>query len=275
MSENEQSQEVVEEKVAKAKVKKTHTGDLIHDIAAEVEHLTKDKALKQADSLAEDIETNYFKLGGILNKIQEQGWYEGFGTFQEYAEEKFGIKDRTIRYMIRIYKDLVEKQIPWEKVAHLGWTKLKELSGVFKVNEDGTDNVDEWVEKAEKLTVKELQALLKQEGGDDETSGKQTTQITVLKFKLINDQTDTVQSALAKAKGEVSTDHDEVALESICGAYLGNAITIQKQEAATDLVEALKALSWEDALNLLDASHPELKIAVTVGDDIQVDVKAA
>ena len=57
-----------------------------------------------------------------------------------------GSQGRKARYLISIYDNLVTKMIPWEKVSHLGWTKLKDLAPVLT-----PENVDEWVAKAEKL----------------------------------------------------------------------------------------------------------------------------
>ena len=62
--------------IGKKKVEKT--GNLILDIAHEVESLTKTKALNEAERLAENIEVNYFKLGGVLKLINDNSWFEGF-----------------------------------------------------------------------------------------------------------------------------------------------------------------------------------------------------
>jgi hypothetical protein len=106
--------------IGKKKVEKT--GNLILDIAHEVETLTKTKALNEADRLAENIEVNYFKLGGILKLINDNSWFEGFEAFDDFVEEKYGFASRKARYLISIYENLVTKMIPWEKVSHLGWT---------------------------------------------------------------------------------------------------------------------------------------------------------
>jgi hypothetical protein len=60
---------LVEEKPVTTSVgtkKSTKTGNLILDISHEVETMSKQKALQEAEKLAENVEVSYFKLGGIL-----------------------------------------------------------------------------------------------------------------------------------------------------------------------------------------------------------------
>lgn len=275
MAENQnvaESEEVVvpQIKVVGKKAKSQASGDLIYDIASEVEKLTKDKALKEAQTLALDIETNYFKLGGVLAVIRENTWFEGFETFESYVSQEFGFEERKARYLIKIYSSLVKAMIPWEKVSGLGWTKLKDLAEILTL-----ENVDEWVAKAQNITVKELQALLKGAGTESDASAKTTDDIQTLKFKLKNDQIETVQSALAKAKGEVGTEFDTVALESICGAYLGNAVVLEAKPG--NLKELLAKETWEDALSALSDAFPDLDISATVDEagKTSVEVKVA
>lgn len=263
MSEDQQGGEAVEAvqeeaQVEEATTKKTKAkgdGNLIATVAQEIEGLTKVKALNLAANLAENIETNYFKLGGVLSVISENSWFEGFESFDVFVYEKYGFQARKARYLMQIYKDLVTKQIPWEKVAPLGWTKLKDLAPILTL-----ENVDEWVTKALSLSVLELQALLKakpEAGGEQKT----TDEIVTLKFKLKADQAETVQHALAKGKGEVQTEYDTVALENICALYLsGNGGTLQVQG---DLKGMMKAAGWHAALQVFAELFPEIDLEVT------------
>jgi hypothetical protein len=79
---------LVEEKPVTTSVgtkKSTKTGNLILDISHEVETMSKQKALQEAEKLAENVEVSYFKLGGILKLINDNSWFEGFPTFGEGA----------------------------------------------------------------------------------------------------------------------------------------------------------------------------------------------
>jgi hypothetical protein len=235
------------------KKKSEKPGNLILDIAAEVEGLTKTKALNLAEKLAETIEVSYFELGGVLKLINDNSWFEGFADFDLFVTEKYGFQGRKARYLISIYDNLVTKQIPWEKVSGIGWTKLKDLAPILT-----PENVDEWVEKASKLTVIELQALIKanQPSGEGEKTAKTTDDVVKIAFKLKTDQAEIVQQALAKAKGELHTEFDTVALENICSGYVGGTISV----AAPNIAELAKAMGIEPALSAIADAFPDYDI---------------
>lgn len=250
--------EVAVEVTTKAKTKAT--GNLIHDVAVEIEGLTKTKALNQAAKLAEDIEANYFKLGGLLRLIQQEQWFDGFPTFDTFVLERFGFAVRKAHYLIQIYTNLVDKQIPWEKVVGMGWTKLKDLAPILTL-----ENLEEWVEKASKCTVVELQALIKAatNPSGEATSTKTTSDSVTVKFKLHNDQNEVVQSALAKAKGELTTEFDNVALAGICTGFLANASGVAPA-GEVDLVELFKSAGFEKVLGAFEQAFPLIDLTVDV-----------
>lgn len=249
-----QTQEVKAEVVTTTKAKVKATGNLIADTAADVEKLTKTKALKEADVLAENIEANYFRLGGVLALIKAQTWFDGYESFAFYVFEKFGFKERKADYLIRIYDNLVTKQIPWEKVSILGWTKLKDLTDILTV-----DNVDEWVAKASTLTVLELQAAIAAKPAED--GGKTTNAsdgIEKMVFKFKSDQKTTVDAALNKAKAEGGTEHDTVAIEMICANFLSGGTLTNSSKPTMDVV--LNTFGFEELLNAVSQRYPEFDI---------------
>ena len=253
---DEQAQTEVAEDVKEEVVEKTKkSGDTFADTAKEVETLTKPKARKLALSLSENIEANYFKLGGVLNVIKTNGWFEGYESFEVYVFEQFGFQKRKADYLMKLYTDLVDKQIPFDKVSHLGWTKIAYLSGILTL-----ENLDEWVAKAANVSCLELQAMLKAK--PEAGSSPATTDETVtMKFKLHKDQQEIVQQALAKIKGEISTEYDSVALENMAHLILsGNAGTA----SAGDLKGALAGAGWEAVLMAFGEMWPEIDLQVTL-----------
>jgi hypothetical protein len=247
--------QVVEQKTKTAKAK---TGNVFLDVAAEIENLTKTKALNMADRLVEDLDSNSFRLGGVLKVIKENGWFEGHASFGAFVSDKYGFQERKAAYLIDIYEHLVTKQIPWEKVQGLGWTKLKDLARYLT-----PENVDEWVAKAMPLTVSQLQAMLKGhvEGGEGVESAKTTSDVQTMKFKMKNDQIATVQNALAKAKAESGTEHDNAALEFICAGYLGGTVATPKVEA--DPLKLVKEWGWKKTLEAFGEVFPKVDVQVT------------
>lgn len=232
--------------------------DLFNDVAAEIEKLTKGKALQKAVELHKVTDDQNFKLGGILAKILENKWFDDHETFGEYVEETFGFKERKARYLIEIYVELVNQRIPYSKVAVLGWTKIKLLAKVLSV-----ENVDEWVEKASQLSVRELESVLKQDssGGDEEKNTATKNNVQSMNFKLHPDQVDAVTTALAKAKADKDTEHDNVALEHICNSFLSGA------GGEIDFVALFKTMDPLELVTMVDQAHPEINFSVDLGDD--------
>lgn len=234
---------------ADTKVKTTQTGDFIIDTASRVAAMGKVKALNRIEALLDTDGESNFELGGCLLQVKTNNWYEGHTDFNDFCEKRFGLQPRKARYLITIYECLVNNSIPWAKVKDLGWTKLREMTRVLKA-----DNVDEWAEKARAMTVEELKAAIKiAEGkGDKDGEGTESTSttsnISTLRFKLINDQLETVNQALAKAKAEGNTEHDNVALELICQAYLSGG-------TGPGLSDLMKSSGPEKSLETFDAIY--------------------
>jgi len=243
--------------VAGSKPKTKKTGDVFLDTAHEVEGLSKTKALHLAKSLAEDNNSNDFKLGGVLKLIKESSWFDGYATFEEFLVEEYGFQYRKAQYLIGNYEALVEKQIPYEKVKELGWTKLKLIVPVLTL-----DNVDEWVAKAKTLNVVQLEAAVKAgKGIEGDTSVKTSDNIVKVKLNFHADQAEAYSKAVAKAKGELGTEHDTVAVENIMLSYLGGNTTISQNG---DLAAQMKAAGFAVIAPILDELYgKEYNIEVT------------
>lgn len=254
------SQEQVQKPKATAKI--AATGNLIFDTATELAALTKTKARNEAEKLAENIDQNSFRLGGLLALIQANQWYDGFPTFDAYVQEKFGFKVRKAHYLIHIYKSLVDNQIPWDKVAGLGWSKLKDLAPVLTL-----ENVDDWVAKASVVSVTELQKLLAEHSGTGDASTAKSVstkdEVIGLKFKVHTDQNELIQAALAKAKGELNTEYDTVALAGICSGYLSGA-SATSASAQVDPVALFANMGYEKVLGVFEQVFPQIDLTVSV-----------
>lgn len=232
--------------------------DLIKDTVQEIDGMKEEKAFAQVPKLLDSIDQDYFKLGGVLSKVQNEGWFmnKGYETFKAYVEAECNIQYRKAMYLIQIYNGLVASGVEWDQVKHLGWTKLKELATILTV-----ENADEWVSLAEDMTVLQLQEHIKQstaaehsaDSASSDTTAKQTTTMT---FKLHQDQKDTVREALDKAKHEAGTEFDSVALEAMSIGYLGG----ESKVAKVSLVDLLKTKSAEEVLEAFGTVFPDVKV---------------
>lgn len=246
--------EVATAEVAKEKTT-TRTQDLFKQIAHEVEQLPKLKVEATLQELNEATDVNLFRMGGLLQRVLENGWFGEFESFGEYVYEMFGFKERKARYLIEIYSNLVTNMIPYNKVKGLGWTKLKELAKFLTL-----ENVDEWVKKAEGLSVSELKALIAGEGKDDDTKLKPTSDTVNVSFKLHPDQTSIVDSAINLAKVNVDTEFDNIALEAICAEYVQPSERQPAQINEAAVIKYLQSTDVNTAVGFVKKAHPSLQV---------------
>lgn len=240
------------------------TDDEIAFAAAEITHLKEKSAIVMVPALLEDIDRNFFRLGGVLSRISDMGWYmdKGHETFRSYVEAETDVGYRKAMYLIGIFTGLVNSGVTWAQVKHLGWTKLKELAPHLS-----KDNVDTWVKLVEGLTVLQIQDLIKkQTQGTDSTanpgevSEEDTAdlkkKVTML-FRLHADQKETIREALDKCKHESGTEHDNVALEMIALDYLGKESPIK---SAPSLKSLMEKTSMDEVLKTLSEVFPEIEL---------------
>lgn len=260
----------------KAATKKA-VDDLIVNVSHEVETYEKDKAYQAVKSLAEDIEFSYFKVGGILNRINEEGWYsdEGFGKFSEFVESEFGIKRTKAMYLINIYNGLLSSGVAWEDVKDVGWSKLKEIVSVLT-----KQNVNSWVKRANEMTVLQLNEYVRahkagESGGSGADDDSGVPSVSSMTFKMHDDQKEVVAAALDKAKDESGTEHNNVALEAICTDYLAGPSKPKTEATSVDDLgepdlDALKAMmenfNYIQVLETFEKIWPDIDVAVTPPD---------
>lgn len=233
--------------------------DAVVSMVHNIENLTSEKALGAVAKLLDNIDHEYFHLGGVLSVIQSNGYYQdkGYETFRSLVEAEYGLQYRKAMYLVSIYNGLVSSGVSFEKVKKLGWTKLKELATILT-----PENVDEWVGIASSMTLLQLQEYISQQskgvkaGGD---TAVEPTKVTTMTFKLHEDQKTTIREALEKAKHESGTEFDAVALEMICIDYLSGS----KLKQVPTLKEALSGKTIEDVVEVLSECFPDLDMTIS------------
>jgi hypothetical protein len=267
-------------KLAQKAKTKTATGkapkaDLLKATATEVEKITEVQAHSMVQELVENIEFNYFRLGGMLSVIQDKKWFTGFESFKELVQDKFGLHYRKAMYLIQIYKDLVEKEIPWSVVKDLGWTKLKELSAVLTAK-----NAEQWAKRAKAMTTIQLiEAIKKAKGAGKGSNAMEgtvaTPDVSTMTFKVHKDQKISIRAALDKIKKETKTDVDTVALFNLCTGYNGGAVQVPVEETAGSfkddpeavkkrMQKEMKAMGYEEVLAVFEKAFPKLSLTLEV-----------
>ena len=229
--------------------------DALARTAREIETLTAERAHALVGELADASDYNAFRLGGILAKILDEKWYAsaGYVDFASYVERRHGFKRRKAYYLVQIYNAVSGLGLGWDELKPIGWTKLKELAPVL---ENG--NAAEWLERAAApgMTVAKLRELVQayreeppthfEEGGAGRTTSRT--------FALDDEQLSILAQALAKAKSDVGTDLDSVALAHVARNYLGPSGKVVERH--------LTAIGLVGALTLLERSFPEADLKV-------------
>jgi DNA-directed RNA polymerase beta' subunit len=242
----------------KAAAKPVAATDLIVASSNEVENLTKPQALKLAPELIEAEGINDFKLGGVLQKIQEEKWWEGddFESFKDYIETGLGLPYRKCMYLVNIYEKLVAAGIKWSDVKTIGWSKLR-----FIIDLIDKDNVAEWVKRADTMNSLEIQEYVKGlKTGKKSTDGDEenTTKISSMVFKVHPDQKEMIREALDKKKEETGTEYDAVALETIALGYIEGNTGKPKAVTKAAVKKFLAGMTSEAAAALVIEVHPSL-----------------
>lgn len=161
----------------------------------------------------------YFEFGAVLQRAYELGAHRGWGfaTWKEYVESELGMSERRVQYLLSIHRwfSKVLKDHPHvrQRVEHLGWSKVRLLVGVV----DET-NVDEWVARAEKMTLAALEEFIKElKKGKDPKEGAE--KLTTLSLRLYPEQMANVEDALELAKEIAESDKRGHLIDLICTTF--------------------------------------------------------
>jgi hypothetical protein len=135
--------------------------DLVNESITFVDSIGKVDALKAAQALEQNFESQGFALGGVLRRIRDEGatdkgWYAGHATFDEYIETEHHIKLGTARGLIALYTTITGKMIDWSVVAPLGISKAMALARVM-TKENAAQQVKMVIEQ--NLTYKQIKLL--------------------------------------------------------------------------------------------------------------------
>lgn len=231
--------------------------DTLTKIAAEIEQLKTRSEVEQRLADISQIEgENFFRKGGLLVKLSEIGDFGEHANFQEYVKAEGIAPDyRTARYWMSIYTGLIELGIPYSEVEGIGWTKTVIILPVIT-----KENIADWVAKAKAMNVATLKATVEAELNKDNTSGggaSGSSPIKSMVFKFHQDQYDTANDAIAKAKKAAGTEVKEVAADLIFTEFLANAPNKAKKAAKDEAPAAAGPAKLEFNPDELTPEHVE------------------
>jgi hypothetical protein len=163
-----------------------------------------------------------FRLGGAVVRAQElfetnKSEFEKHESFRQYIEDVHGIRYGNAMHAARMYRKLLDLNLPWSAFESIGWTKVRLLLDVVT-----KDNINQWLAKAKEMNYLSLKDLVEAEKykAKAETGPAPKTIITKT-FKLDADQKQLVEDGLQKASEETGSEFDAVNLEAVFQNYLG------------------------------------------------------
>lgn len=132
---------------------------------------------------------SYFDLGLALKAVKEENYFQelGFESFPEYVERRHGFKYRKAQELIAITENCISAKLEKQDVQHIGWTKMAELPKLTEENKTG------WINKAEKLTVKELRTQVKE---TKQAPASRDDSVSYITFAFSPEQREVVDRAL-------------------------------------------------------------------------------
>ena len=119
-----------------------NTRDFIESFVYDIENYSCEEAKAFMDMYMKAHGFEAFILGGTLKLIKCNHWYQkhGYSSFDDMVNERLGISTSVANGYMKVYDALKGDDVPWKKIKHLLWTKLKWYAGHL------TDsNVDDWL----------------------------------------------------------------------------------------------------------------------------------
>lgn len=229
--------------------------DVFAEVAKRVEGLTEAAAFSRLDRLIHSQAADAFEMGGILAKIQTEGWFGEHPNFRTLIENEFGMTYRTAMAYLAMYNAIIESGVEYEKVQHLGWTKISILAPIL--NEENIDKTIAAVADMNTLQVQEFVRDLQKGESTPEQAKKTAEDIKSKTFKLFAPQLETVDMALEKAQtatGSESTGHN---LEMICQDFLAGNTGKKKDKKAKDDGEVDNTATLVDRFSAIRAAHDD------------------
>lgn len=186
-------------------------------------------AIDAAEELYQNIQENYFWMGGALAKILKDGSYltenggnfSGDEAFNDFCQETFGFKASKARSLARIYSTFSSlPNFDPKALAGLGWSKASKAEKYIT-----PENVEDVLDAAsdEGVTQRNIDAILKEKfvSENKTASGRQATRggdklvMKTITLKLAEVSAETVELVLQSCMKQYGIEDMSLAAERI------------------------------------------------------------
>lgn len=145
----------------------------------------------------------------------------GYASARDYVTAEFehlGFSYSTFMYRVQMGRAIDTYDIRREHVSSLGWSKFREIASFVLAYELKADELEQIVEEAKDLSVRQLREKISKMKSDKRGGRKERSK--VITFKLLESQAAVVAEALDIASQLAETDSPSVALVYICTNFL-------------------------------------------------------
>jgi len=162
------------------------------------------------------IEENYVELAKLLYEAYHQDHYVkwGYDDFKDYCDAELSTNYRKAMYLIDIWDKIKRLKLSPARVAKIGWTKMKDIASVIDEK-----NAKEWLDKAGKMSTREVTDAVKTVRKDSSGSPEVPT-TTTLKIVMGETEAAVVLEAIEEAKALTESDSTALALEMIASDWM-------------------------------------------------------
>lgn len=189
---------------------------------------------------------SYIDMALLAHEVDSEKYYVrwGYVELKDYAEQELDMKYRKLRYFVEIGAKAKELGLSKERLEAIGWSKVSLIAGILDA-----DNMDEWLDRAEKMSTRKLAEEVKIRKVNDPEAV--VPQLTILKLKLPEIIANVVMEAINTAKKLTNTDDMAAALEMICSDWLEVQNTTPERVTLQDKIDYINRVY---GVNLIEST---------------------
>lgn len=190
-----------------------------------------------AQDLESEVATNEYRLGGILYHIKKnklhlatdkkgnliEPEYGLPGGFKKFLMDNFNVEYRKATHLIDIYVNFTQAGIEnaAEVVGNIGWTKASKIAKPIGMEDADVDGL---LDAAEKNTVVDLSAIIKEQftvGGTPGTPGTAGTTLnrTTLRFRYVEEEAAVIEDALKALADNFGINPEAALFQAVTDAH--------------------------------------------------------
>lgn len=178
-----------------------------------------DKLRNEIPELLSQADHQYLEAAERLSEVFHKGFFQtpyGYEKFDHYCEAELPWKPRAAKYLIEVFDKANLLNLPKDRIAKIGWTKMKDLVAILS-KEMTEDEIESWLTFAEENKARDVTEEVKKHrrrSRSDSGTQQEDGHIT-WRLKMTESEANILTDGINEAKALCSTSNDVTALEMI------------------------------------------------------------